>query len=82
MVLLMQGFFIISCEILVFPADNVRTSAGEITAWCVVHIKPYETVCMIILNREDYWKPPRSSVPGQTTGFSKNQANHRIIQII
>ena len=25
-------FFIISCEILVFPADNVRTSAGKITA--------------------------------------------------
>ena len=29
MVLLMQGFFIISCEIPVFPADNVPMSAGE-----------------------------------------------------
>ena len=32
MVPLMQGFFIISCEIPVFPADNVPTSAGEKTA--------------------------------------------------
>ena len=32
MVLLMQGFFIISCEILEFPADNVRASVGKITA--------------------------------------------------
>ena len=31
--LLMQGFFIISCEIPVFPADNVPMSAGKITAW-------------------------------------------------
>ena len=32
-VLLVRGFFIISCEILVFPVDNVHTSAGKITAW-------------------------------------------------
>ena len=36
MVLLMQGFFIISCEIQLFPADNVRTSAVKITAWTIV----------------------------------------------
>ena len=32
MVLLMQSFFIISCEIPLFPVDNVRASAGYITA--------------------------------------------------
>ena len=36
MVPLMQGFLIISCEIPAFPADNVRTSAGKITA-CKIH---------------------------------------------
>ena len=46
MVLLMQGFFIISFEIPVFPAENIRMSAGKITAW------PYYIVlvCMYCLS--------------------------------
>ena len=42
----MQGFFIISFEIPVFPAENIRMSAGKITAW------PYYIVlvCMYCLS--------------------------------
>ena len=39
MIILMQGFVIISCEIPVFPAVNVRTSAGKITACEPTQIK-------------------------------------------
>ena len=48
MVLLMQGLFIITCEIPVFPADNVRTSTGKITAcWDTRIVKSMHKPCIM-----------------------------------
>ena len=46
--ILMQGFFIISCEIPVFPADNVCTSAGKRTAWTAPEVKVVRPIAIFL----------------------------------
>ena len=57
MVLLMQGFLIISWDILLFPADNVRTSAGKMTACIYYYVAIFILVaCLFFLNQKHVMK--------------------------